>query len=341
MRRVGGKRIWLLPVAGLFFVALTECTRLPTLPSSSTAVVALADSLSGFPLADVPVQVNGSLTVTDSLGQVTVQVDSVQAVLNVFPYEPVSFKLRAGDWRKVPLALPTRLRRYERLLLEARRRGYALVGVYEWWKRRQELADSRFVILRHDVDYDPQTAKAMAFIERLLGARSTFYFRWVTEERDAVEYVKRAGHEVGLHYETLALYCEAHNISRPDKVTEPVLARCRLLLKQEIARFEEAFGDIHSIASHGAERNRVLGIPNSVLTSGQDLATFGVEVDASLLEGHLQQLGIDVFTADSGNRWKPMPVTAALRKGFAGIYVLMHPCWWRPKQWGPFAIYRP
>ncbi|NOZ56999.1 MAG: hypothetical protein GXO73_09470, partial [Calditrichaeota bacterium] len=274
-------------------------------------------------------------------GQVETRVDSAGITVRVFPYEPISLALHKGGQQEVRLRLPEGLLRYERALFEAERRGYALVAVYDWWKRREELAGSRFVILRHDVDYDPQTARAMAFIERLLGAHSTFYFRWVTEERSAVEYVKRAGHEVGLHYETLALYCEAHNIRRRGQVTNSVLERCRKLLKMEIARFEDAFGDIHSIASHGAKRNRLLGVPNFELTRGQDLSTFGVELDASLLEGHLQQLGIDVFTADSGNRWRPMPLTAALRKGFAGVYVLMHPCWWRPKQWGPFVVYRP
>ena len=341
MRSRGQKKFLAVILAGMLVVLLVRCARAPTEPQSETATLSLTDEMSGVRLANVELRLNGRRATTDSLGRVDVELDPSSTLVEVFPYKPVALALRRGEQREVRLVLPASLRRYERMLLTAKRQGYIMLGVYNWWTRREELTGSRFIILRHDVDYDPETAKAMAFVEKLVGAHSTFYFRWVTETREAVDFVKCAGHEVGLHYETLALYCEAHDITRPEQVTDGVLARCRTLLKQEIARFEEAAGDIHSIASHGAARNRLLGIPNAVLTWRQNLEAFGVEVDASLLEWHLNQEGIDIFTADSGGRWAPMPLNQALHKGFERIYTLVHPCWWRPRMWGRFAVYRP
>ena len=80
--------------------------------------------------------------------------------------------------------------------------------------------------MRHDVDFDPQTAKAMGYIEHQFKVHSSFYFRWFAVDIDQISYLKNLGHEVGLHYETLARYCEEHNITNRADGTPEVLEIC-------------------------------------------------------------------------------------------------------------------
>jgi len=63
------------------------------------------------------------------------------------------------------------------------------------------------IILRHDIDLRPDMAVQSARIESKLGISGTFYFRSVNESWDEVAITKIAnmGHEVGYHYEDLAL----------------------------------------------------------------------------------------------------------------------------------------
>ena len=71
---------------------------------------------------------------------------------------------------------------------------------------RFEVKPDSFAIIRHDVDRRPLKALRMAQLEYELGIRSTYYFRtkalvfkpWV------IRAVKRLGHEIGYHYETLS-----------------------------------------------------------------------------------------------------------------------------------------
>jgi hypothetical protein len=67
--------------------------------------------------------------------------------------------------------------------------------------------DRNQCVLRHDVDRRPRNALRIASIEALLGVRATFYFRR-REIRRQVPLIRRiaeAGHEIGYHYEALAL----------------------------------------------------------------------------------------------------------------------------------------
>ncbi|WP_367343962.1 hypothetical protein [Methanomethylovorans sp.] len=64
---------------------------------------------------------------------------------------------------------------------------------------------SRIVILRHDVDKDPNLALKMAKIEYLYGIRSTYYFRYKRGVFDSniIKNISNMGHEIGYHYEVL------------------------------------------------------------------------------------------------------------------------------------------
>lgn len=184
--------------------------------------------------------------------------------------------------------------------------------------------------MRHDVDFDILFAKALAYIENKIRVRSTFYFRWPTADPATIEYVKKLGHDVGLHYETLATFCKKNDIYDAAEIDSNIIKECRNLLKTEIKTFESQFGDIYSVASHGDERNRLLGVANTILLKGQDISNFYINISASLLEREPRTE--QIFVADSGNKWDPYSMSQALDENWRRIYCLIHPVWWRERQ---------
>jgi hypothetical protein len=65
----------------------------------------------------------------------------------------------------------------------------------------------RQYILRHDVDDLPAQSLKTAQIEKAAGARGTYYFRIVKQSNHPhiIEAIAKLGHEIGYHYEDLAL----------------------------------------------------------------------------------------------------------------------------------------
>jgi hypothetical protein len=69
------------------------------------------------------------------------------------------------------------------------------------------VADNHNVILRHDVDRRPSYALACARMEASLGISGTYYFRITpgSFDKDIIQEIAAAGHEIGYHYEDLDL----------------------------------------------------------------------------------------------------------------------------------------
>ena len=63
-----------------------------------------------------------------------------------------------------------------------------------------------FLIIRHDVDRKLKNALNMAFLEKEMGIRSTYYFRTRKHvfKPEIISEVADAGHEIGYHYESLS-----------------------------------------------------------------------------------------------------------------------------------------
>lgn len=65
-----------------------------------------------------------------------------------------------------------------------------------------------FCLVRHDVDRKPINALKMAELEKQLGIKSTYYFRYKshTFKPDLMKKIEAMGHEIGYHYENLSDY---------------------------------------------------------------------------------------------------------------------------------------
>lgn len=94
---------------------------------------------------------------------------------------------------------------YQQLLEAAIRAGYTLTS-YEDYILHGETYP-KVLILRHDVDDLPDHSVQTATIEHQLGSKGTYYFRVVKQSfhPECIEAIKKLGHEIGYHYEDMAL----------------------------------------------------------------------------------------------------------------------------------------
>ena len=94
---------------------------------------------------------------------------------------------------------------YEQLLKSAIDAGYKLTS-YEDYIMNGHLY-SKVFILRHDVDDLPDNSVQTAIIEHKLGAKGSYYFRVVKKSLHpkCIESIIKLNHEIGYHYEDMAL----------------------------------------------------------------------------------------------------------------------------------------
>lgn len=99
------------------------------------------------------------------------------------------------------------LKTYHSLLCALQKADYRFYTFEEYCERKADLSDSKFVILRHDVDKIASNALKIAFLEHELGIRATYYFRIVKQsfDPDIIWKIVALEHEVGYHYEDLAI----------------------------------------------------------------------------------------------------------------------------------------
>jgi hypothetical protein len=92
---------------------------------------------------------------------------------------------------------------YRRLLETLLDSGF----IFQTFAAFLEAEAPKVAVLRHDVDKRPGFALAMAKLEAKLGISASYYFRVVEESYDEtiMKEIAELGHEIGYHYEDLAL----------------------------------------------------------------------------------------------------------------------------------------
>lgn len=94
---------------------------------------------------------------------------------------------------------------YKELLTSAIDAGYVLTSYEDYILNGHNY--KKVFILRHDVDALPENSYQTALIEKELGAKGSYYFRVVKKslQPNIIERIKDLGHEIGYHYEDMAL----------------------------------------------------------------------------------------------------------------------------------------
>lgn len=227
------------------------------------------------------------------------------------------------------LTQTSRLDEYKKILEYALQKGYILTSLADWYENNFYPGKKVF-LLRHDVDMNAYCALQMFIIEDTLGAKSTYYFRWLTDKSKIIKRITEAGFEVSLHYETLATYCRNHNISEKDQIKETDLHNCFELLLNEKNKFEKKYGPVKTLCSHGAPRNRKIDLPNRViLNSGNRylLNIYFETYDSDIMER------IDKYISDSSvntdHRFRNnIDPYEEIRNNTETICLLTHPQHW-------------
>jgi hypothetical protein len=227
--------------------------------------------------------------------------------------------------------MPSRLSTFRRMLERFLDAGYTVISVETFW----DIVTSgrldprgRHVVLRHDVDTDPGTARAMWEIERALGVQASFFFRLSTIDVPLMRAIAVAGSSASYHYEELATVAKRRRL-RTDGEVNNHLVEAQAEFLGNVTHLRAATGlPMKVVASHGDFVNRRLAIPNWVILAdrgfrdraGVDLETY----DEAVME-HVTSRHSDTLYP---RHWLPDSPLAAVRRAEPVIYLLVHPRHW-------------
>lgn len=141
---------------------------------------------------------------------------------------------------------------------------------------------NEIAILRHDVDRKPLNALRMAELEKELGIRSSYYFRYpYTFNIKIIKKIIDLGHEIGYHYEVL---------SKANGNCE----KAKEIFEGELDRFREIY-DVKTICMHGSPLSK---FDNRDLWKVYNYTSFQIFGESYLSLGK----EVDYFS-DTGRNW--------------------------------------
>lgn len=94
---------------------------------------------------------------------------------------------------------------YRTLLNAVLQSNYLVIPLEKYFRNQKKL--NKLIILRHDIDKRPHNSLIIAKIEKELNIKSSYYFRVNNRIFDEIiiKRIANLGHEIGYHYEDLAL----------------------------------------------------------------------------------------------------------------------------------------
>jgi hypothetical protein len=237
-----------------------------------------------------------------------------------------------GDRIYSDFLMPSRLGAYRGLLESALAAGYTFISIEAYWELLQAGTvdpDRRYLILRHDIDTDTDTAGVMWRIERSLRISSSYYFRLSTVDLQLMAAIEEGGARVSYHFEELATVAKRR---RPADAAAAMtlIPEAQDLFRRNITTLRERTGlRMEVVTSHGDFVNRAL-----------DLGNYEILHDPGIRE----ELGISLETQDrpfltsvtAHQSDAPYPTFwirgdphAAIADREPIIYLLVHPRHWR------------
>ena len=169
---------------------------------------------------------------------------------------------------------------YYRLLNTLQKYNYKLIA----YKQFQENSKEKAIILRHDVDANPEKSLAFAKVEKKYGIRSTFYFRCISGKfhDDYIRQIYEMGNEIGYHYEDL--YLANGDYHQAIQSFEKNLANLRKLCP------------VTTISMHGSLMSK---FDNRLLWEKFDYRDFGIDKEPYFDLDFNKVL----YLTDTGRRW--------------------------------------
>lgn len=228
--------------------------------------------------------------------------------------------------------LPNRLSEWRLLLEQALESGYEVHSIRSFWeilKNKRMRSNSKYLVVRHDIDTDVCVARQMWEIEKHLNVRGSYYFRLSTLDVDLMCEIEAGGGEASYHYEELATYAKSKGLA-DRKAVLANLDVIRKIFAHNLKHLREQTG-IHMcvVSSHGDWINRRMGLPNWVILEDR---TFRKEVEVELeVYDHDFMRFVTSRHSDAPYPafWKPRNPLEAIRDGDPVVYILVHPRHWR------------
>lgn len=228
--------------------------------------------------------------------------------------------------------LPDRYDEYRQLLSKAQENGYEILSIERMWRliKDERIArDGKYLILRHDIDTDPDGAHEFHRIEAEKGVTASYYFRLSTVDIPLMKKIAAQGGEASYHFEELATYCKANRIRDAGEIR-----RCMPDIEAMFAgnwrELRRKTGlPLSIVASHGDWVNRRLGVANTMVLANVELRKrLGIELEVydDVFMRHVTRRysdqGYPAF-------WSPGTVMSALELESPIVYVLTHTRHWR------------
>jgi hypothetical protein len=194
------------------------------------------------------------------------------------------------------------LKAYKLLMKALINNGYEFVSMEKF---QSKAGNKKVVILRHDVDVRPNHSFKTAIIENYLGICGTYYFRTVKQsfDKDIISKIASLGHEIGYHYEDLALakgdYLEAVK-----------------LFERHLNQFADLYS-VKTICMHGSPLSKY---DNRLLWQKIHYADYGIicepyfDIDFSRI----------LYLTDTGRRWDGQKVSVRDKELLTGYAPLSH-----------------
>lgn len=177
---------------------------------------------------------------------------------------------------------------------------------------------NQFLIMRHDVDFSPEHALAMAEIEKRCGVQSTYFIHFHNEfynafDFESLEYMQKIlalGHQIGLHFD---------------------------------ANYYQIQTETDLIKWLGFEKNileNLLNVPVEVFSfHNPDKLTQGFEAEryAGMVNTYSTYFKTEVsYCSDSNGFWAYRKLADVLQdKDISRLQVLLHPGWWTTAEMAP------
>ena len=189
-----------------------------------------------------------------------------------------------------------------------------------------DLTAEWIVLWRHDIDYSPQRALALARIETAKGMRGTYFFQLRSHFYNLLEpciepvirEIAELGHKIGLHFDPLPYYNAAY--PNPEKHMAEQLA-------VEIDFFKKCFHlDIAAYSLH-----------NPTIICDRFWEHKGHFFDVPCADA-VSPTHNFLYVSDSRGGWRRRELPAIIAKGSdKRLHVLTHPVRWTPK---PCSIHK-
>jgi hypothetical protein len=245
----------------------------------------------------------------------------------------------ASVWQRIyaDFFMPSKLDAYKVFLREFIDRGYTVCSAAYFWervKKRQLDGTGKYLLLRHDIDTDVATAKAMWQIEQSIGVKSSYYFRLATVDFPLMREIELSGGEASYHYEEIATVAKQKRLKTREQVFRDI-AHIRDLFRRNLNRLREQSGiSMRIVASHGDFVNRKLRVYNwEILRDESFRKEMGIDLEV------YDQEFVSYFDSRHSevsppHIWKPEDPLKSAESGHRIMHVLVHPRNWQanPKE---------